>query len=74
MNKISLTPAQEAGLRSLGTIILFAILAWVSQAANLTPIIGASSAAVIALVANALDSAYSPNGTVLAGSIGSPAE
>lgn len=73
MTKLSLTPAEEMVLRSIGSVVLFAVLGWLAtNAAQLAPIVGVSGSAFIALIANAIDSAYSPNGTVLAGSIGYP--
>lgn len=70
--KNPLSPAEETALRSLGGIVIIAVLGWLSIQANIAPIIGISGASLVAIIANALDSALSPNGTVLAGSVGSP--
>lgn len=73
MTNVTLTPAEETLLRSIGSVLVFALLGYLgTHAADLAPVIGIGGAGIIALIANALDSAYSPNGTVLAGTIGTP--
>jgi hypothetical protein len=65
-----MSPALEAGLRSLGAAVLGAVLIWAANSANLTPVISAPIALLIAALAGALDKAYSPNGTVVFGTVG----
>jgi len=64
----------ENALRSLGVVIVFCVLGWVAQATNLTNVIGGNWAGILAAVAtlaiSALDKYYSPDGTVLAGTVG----
>lgn len=64
----------ETLLRSLGMVILMAVLGYVANASNITSAIGPSWAYIIAGIAamavNQLDKVFSPDGTVLAGSIG----
>ena len=69
-----MSTAWENLLRSLGVIIVFCILGYLAQATNLTPVIGGNWAGILATIAtlaiSALDKYYSPDGTVLAGTVG----
>lgn len=64
----------ETALRSLGIVILIGILGWVEQSSNLTAAIGGNWAGILASIAAVavavVDKYYSPDGTVLAGTIG----
>jgi len=66
-----MSPAIEAALRSLGAVVLFAILGWLANSANLAPIIGVAGSALVAAIVAAVDKSYSPNGTLGFGTIGS---
>ena len=64
----------EAFLRSIGIVVLIAILGYVANATNLTDLIGPQWAYIIAGLAaiaiNQLDKVFSPDGTVVGGTIG----
>lgn len=65
----------EAALRSAAVVIAFALLGWLETATNLNGVIGNNWAGIIAAIAavilGALDKYFSPDGTVLAGTVGS---
>ena len=65
-----MSPAWETALRSLGVAIITAVLLWASNNANLVGIVSVPVSLIIASLAGMLDKALSPNGTVLAGTIG----
>jgi hypothetical protein len=65
-----MNPTQEAALRSLLVAIVMGILVWLTNSANIAPIIGVSGSVIVAALAGALDKYLSPDGTALAGSIG----
>ena len=64
----------ENFLRSLAVVLIFAFLGFLAQATNLTSVIGGNWAGILAGIAtlaiSALDKFYSPDGTVLAGTVG----
>jgi len=70
-----MTPTTEAALRSLGVVIATAALVWLEQSTNISAVIGNNWAGIVASVAAvalaALDKYFSPDGTVVAGTIGS---
>lgn len=48
---MTLTPGQYGALKSLGISLLFSLLTWASVSANVTPLLGAGGAALIAMIA-----------------------
>lgn len=69
-----MNPTLEAGLRSLGVVILFGILGWFGSVTNVSQILGGTWAPIVASLAavalGMLDKYYSPDGTVVAGTVG----
>ena len=70
-----MNPTTEVALRSLLVVMVAAGLVWLEQSTNLSTAIGSNWAGIIASVAAvalaALDKYLSPDGTVLAGTVGS---
>ena len=67
-----MTPNLEHFLRGLGTVLAFAIVTYLANAANLSPLVGDSAATIIAGLAAMFDKQFSPDGTTLFGAIGKP--
>jgi hypothetical protein len=65
-----MTQNWETFLRSLGAVVLGAILLWASNQVNLAPILGVPVAIIVASLAAVLDKSFSPDGTVVFGSVG----
>lgn len=71
---MTLSPAQLGLVRTLGTVILFsvlsAVLGFLANAVNLTPLLGPTLAAVIAAVAGSLEQHFASQGnTALFGAV-----
>ena len=67
MNTIS--PALLGFLHTVLMVAVFAVLTFLGQATNLTGVLNPATAALVALVANFLAHAMSPQGTGLFGSV-----
>lgn len=65
-----MSPQLESFLRGLGVTILMAISLFVSNSTNTAPIIGVPASMFIASLAAYFDKKFSPDGTVVFGSIG----
>ena len=57
-------------LRGLGLVVLLAVLSWLANAANLSGLVNPTVGSLIAVIALTLEHAFSPAGTVFAGTIG----
>lgn len=65
-----MTQNWETFFRSFGTAVLGAALLWASNQANLAPILSVPAAVIVASLAAVLDKSFSPDGTVVFGTIG----
>lgn len=64
-----MSPAVIGFLRGILGAVVFAIVAYVANAANLTPLLGGSTSAIVAGIALALEHSLSPDGTALFGAV-----
>jgi hypothetical protein len=64
-----MSPAVIGFLRGLATVVVFAVVGYVANAANLTPVLGGSVATIVAALALALEHGLSPSGTAGFGAI-----
>ncbi len=56
-------------LRGLLGAIVFAVVGYAANAVNLTPVLGAGTAAIVAGLALALEHAFSPTGSAMFGAV-----
>ena len=60
----------EVFLRGLLTVIVFAVVTFAANQANLTGILPAGIATLVAAIAGMIDKMYSPDGTLVFGTFG----
>jgi hypothetical protein len=56
-------------LRGLGLVVLLTVLAWLANQTNLSGLVNPTVGSLIAIIALTLEHAFSPPGTVFAGTV-----
>ena len=64
-----MSPAVVGFLRGILSVVVFAVVGYVANATNLSPLVGGSLATVIAGIAVAIEHAMSPSGTAMFGAV-----
>ena len=57
-----MSPSIEGFIRGIGTVILFAVLSYVANSANLTGVVGVSLAGIISGIALAIEGSMKASG------------